>query len=63
MDTWNSTVASNTSPELLNSAENQVSFTENPDLKQGIKLSNSSREWKITKDFQIQSSESTNRRR
>ena len=38
MDTWNSTDTLNTPPEILHSAENQVSLTENPDLKQGIKL-------------------------
>ena len=50
-DSWNSTGTSNTSPEMLHSAENQVSLTENPNLKQGIKLPNSTREWEIANDF------------
>ena len=51
IDTWNSTDTSDTSPEILRSIENHVSLTENPYIKQGIKLPNTSREWEIANDF------------
>ena len=51
MNNTNLADTSDTSSKLLSSVENQISSIESPDLKQGIKLPTSSREWEITNDF------------
>ena len=41
----------NTISDTHNMIENQIYLEEEPDLKQGIKLPTSSREWELTNDF------------
>ena len=51
MNNSNLADTSDTTTEMLDSVKNQISLTDSPDLKQGIELPTSSREWKIANDF------------